>query len=316
MADHMTQPTTLVSRDVTIARGPHTVVRDVNLELKSGDVLGLVGSNGVGKSTTLACLAGLIAPAAGAVEIGGFDMAANPTDAKRLIGYLPDPPALHNELCVTRHLYAMAALYGIHRRARAAVVERAIAQTSLEAVSARRIGRLSQGFRQRVGLAQAILHEPKLILLDEPTNGLDIEQQARFAASIARISETAAVILSSHHMSDIRACCNRLAVLEGGVLSVQPKRDRSSAAETLFLKLQQPVTAADLHTLPCVLAVRIQGAGWLVSIRGDAVELSSLVNDRGWGLMQLSPVPNRAPSESETRKAASRAQPELAEPVS
>lgn len=316
MADHMTQPTALVARDVTIARGPYTVVGDVNLELKSGDVLGLIGGNGVGKSTTLACLAGLIAPALGAVEIGGFDITANPTDAKRLIGYLPDPPALHNELCVTKHLHTMAALYGIHRRARTAVVARAIAQTGLETVSSRRIGHLSQGFHRRVGLAQAILHKPKLLLLDEPTNGLDIEQQARFAASIARISETAAVILSSHHMSDIRACCNRLAVLEDGVLSMQPKRDRSSVAETLFLKLQQPVTAADLHALPCVLAVRKQGAGWLVSIRGSAVELSSLVNDRGWGLMQLSPGPAKAPSESETRKAVSRAQPKHAEPVS
>ncbi|MEM9604932.1 MAG: ABC transporter ATP-binding protein [Pseudomonadota bacterium] len=291
MADPRTQSVPLIVKNVTIQRGRTRVVEAASLRLKHGDVLGLIGCNGAGKSTTLACLAGLIAPASGEITVAGADLLADPTTAKHHIGYLPDPPALHDELSVRRHLLAIAALQRIARAERAAAVEQALERVGLDAVASRRIGALSQGYRQRVGLAQAIVHRPALVLLDEPTNGLDLDQQAAFAETVQRLAKDAAVILSSHHMSDIRACCNRLALLDNGALVTQPTRDRGDTPETHYIRLQQPVTAAELLSLPVISDVAAHQAGWLVSVRGDASELSALLVDRGWGLLQLSAPP-------------------------
>lgn len=283
------QSVPLLVKNVTICRGKHTVVDDCCLSMAVGDVLGLIGLNGAGKSTTLACLAGLIAPATGQIEIGGIDLLADPMQAKRLIGYLPDPPALHNELTVGHHLSAMAALLGITRPDRADAVTHAVEQTGLENALTKRIGHLSQGYRQRVGIAQALLHNPAVVLLDEPTNGLDMDQQAQFAETIEKIAQSAAVIISSHHMADIRSCCNRIAVLDSAALTIQPARSAERKAETVFVRLQQPVTPAELFGIPGICDVSAHGEGWLVTVLGDIADLSTHIADRRWGLMQLSP---------------------------
>jgi len=281
---------TLVAKNLTFLRGRDTILHDTSLSLATGDVLGLIGLNGAGKSTTLACLAGHLAPTSGAVEVAGCDLIANPVQARRHIGYLPDPPALFNEFRVDRHLQAIADLRGLRGQARTHAVARVTEHCSLEDVSGKRIGHLSQGYRQRVGLAQAMLHQPALLLLDEPTNGLDIDQQQKFAQTIRSIASDTAVIISSHHLSDVRACCTRVATLAGGVLSEHTPDLAPGTVETVFIRVAQPISHADLCALPMVADAEPERDGWKVTVHGGTAQLSTGIADRGWGLMQLSPL--------------------------
>ncbi|MEM6986791.1 MAG: ABC transporter ATP-binding protein [Pseudomonadota bacterium] len=314
MTDQCTDPATLAVKNVTIARGADCVLTDASFSLTRGDVLGLVGRNGAGKSTTLASIAGMHAPAQGAILVEGHDVVADPISAKRHIGFLSDPPALFSELTVQQHLDAIAMLYGFRRPSRRDTVESAIAQTRLHEVRKTRIGQLSEGFKQRVGIAQAILHKPALLLLDEPTNGLDIEQQAAFAELIGDLAQETAVILSSHHLSDIRACCNQTAVLDAGRLRIQSHRI-AAATTTVFVQLRQPVTAAELFTLPSVVEARAADAGWLVSLHGDIGDFSAQLSDRDWGLLQLSPPPTPLPSGAQPSSFTAHTAPKQTEPA-
>jgi ABC-2 type transport system ATP-binding protein len=193
-------------------------VRALSLSVARGEVLGLLGVNGAGKSTSLRLIAGVLAPDQGRVLLDGADLYADPTLARRGIGYLPERAPLHSELDVSEYLGFCARLRGLARAPAQRAVAREIERCDLGEVRRRLIGALSKGFQQRVGLAQALLHEPALVVLDEPASGLDPVQALRMRELIGNVRASQGVILSTHQLAEAQASCDRVAILHGGRL--------------------------------------------------------------------------------------------------
>lgn len=220
-------------------------VRGLALELRRGEVLGLLGVNGAGKSTTLRMIAGVLAPSRGSVRLGGEDLYEHPELARRRIGYLPEVPPLHAELTPVEFLAFCARLRGLARTNVAAAVDRAIDRCELGEVRRRPIAALSKGFRQRVGLAQAILHEPELVVLDEPASGLDPVQALKLRALVRGLGTEHAVVLSTHVLPDVAACCDRVAILHRGELRhVGPTDGDDGSLDRLFLSIAMHESAS------------------------------------------------------------------------
>ncbi len=196
--------------------GGRQVLREVSFALRRGEVLGLLGVNGAGKSTTLAIVAGVLAPDAGAVRIDGCDVADDARAWRSRIGWVPESVPLWPELSVSEALDATGRLRGMGRSARRATIERELARFDLGGVATRLCGLLSLGQRRRVGLAQALLHEPDLLVLDEPGNGLDPLQAMQLREAIASLSPERGIVLSSHDLAEVEAMCNRVVVLHEG----------------------------------------------------------------------------------------------------
>lgn len=221
------------------------VVSGLSLEVERGEVLGLLGVNGAGKSTTLRMIAGVLAPDDGQIRLNGDDLQHHPERARRGIGYLPERAPLHPELTVEEYLTFCARLHGLSRVDAARAVRREIGRCDLGEVARRLVGQLSKGFQQRVGIAQALLHEPALVVLDEPASGLDPVQSLRMRELIGALRETHAVLLSTHLLAEAEACCDRIAILHRGVLR---HLDRVGAGETarleqLFLRIATDLDA-------------------------------------------------------------------------
>ncbi len=213
----MTNPAPqLELREVSRRAGGRELVHGLNLSLARGHTLGLLGVNGAGKTTSLRMIAGVLAPSSGQVLIDGADLHEEPQLAQRCIGYLPETPPLHVELSVREYLDFCARLHGVARGAVSAAVARAIERCDLGEVARRLLGNLSKGFRQRVGVAQAIVHEPGLIVLDEPASGLDPVQALRLRELIRSLGREHALILSTHVLPDVVACCDEVAILHRG----------------------------------------------------------------------------------------------------
>ncbi|HEY7871350.1 MAG TPA: ABC transporter ATP-binding protein [Rudaea sp.] len=194
-----------------------TIVDGVTFSLDRGSVLGLLGVNGAGKSTTLRMIAGLLAPSAGKVLFDGRDLRDEPALARRL-GYLPETPPLYAELRVDEYLAFCARLRGMRAADARRAVDRVIERCGLGEVRRRLCGNLSKGFAQRVSIAQAIVHDPDLIVLDEPASGLDPVQAASIRKLVSELGRDRAVILSTHLLHDVTACCARVAILHRGRL--------------------------------------------------------------------------------------------------
>ena len=207
--------------------GDGFAVRDVSLTLDRGEVLGLLGLNGAGKSTTLRMLAGCLVPHSGSVHIGGHSLNDEPMRARAAVGYLADLPPLYDDMRVDAYLRLTARMRGINRSDASVSVAAVITECKLEDVSNRRIGKLSKGYRQRVGIAQAIIHKPDVLLLDEPSNGLDPQQQEELRSLIQRLGTAHAVVFSTHLLGEVQASCTRIAVMHGGQLHAE----RDLAAE-------------------------------------------------------------------------------------
>lgn len=226
----------LVRRD-----GAHLRVDSVSFEISRGDIVALLGLNGAGKSTTLAMLAGILIPDAGSVRIDGIDLAEHPLEARRRIGLLPDEPPLFDDMRVDDYLHFCAGLRRVPTHDRPAAIERVIEHCALESVRRDRIATLSRGWRQRVGVAQAIVHAPDLVLLDEPANGLDPEQRERLATTVRHVAADAAVLLSTHLLAEAEAFCNRAIVLHDG--RVRHDAAFTGESDSLRVLFQRLVTA-------------------------------------------------------------------------
>ena len=219
-------------------------VEELSLELARGEVLGLLGINGAGKSTTLRMIAGVLAPDGGQVRLDGADLYENPERGRRGIGYLPERAPLHTELGADEFLYFCARLHGLSAAAARTAVKREIERCDLGEVARRPLGQLSKGFQQRVGIAQALVHGPALVVLDEPASGLDPVQSLRMRDLIASLRGDHGVILSTHLLAEAEACCDRIAVLHRGRLRhlEAVRKGETERLEQLFLRI-----AADLE---------------------------------------------------------------------
>jgi len=199
--------------------GEFRAVKDVDFEVNRGDIVGLLGQNGAGKTTVMKILTGYIEPTSGTVTVGGVDVLQDRLGVQRQIGYLPENAPLYPEMLVQEYLLMMAELRSIPADKRVAAVQEAVVATGLGKFLVRPIAELSKGYRQRVGLAQAILHKPDVLVLDEPTNGLDPVQILEIRALIKRLAQNATIILSTHILQEIEAVCNRVVVLINGELA-------------------------------------------------------------------------------------------------
>lgn len=249
------------------------IVRGLDFAVARGETLGLLGVNGAGKTTTLRMVAGVLAPSAGRVLLGGEDLYEQPALARRRIGYLPETPPLHAELTTREYLVFCARLHGIARGAVVAAVDRAIERCDLGDVARRLLGALSKGYRTRVGVAQAIVHEPDLIVLDEPASGLDPVQTLKLRELVRNLGREHALVLSTHVLPDVAACCDRVAIVHRGELrhvgaAVEP------VADVLQVGVARVVDAAQWSRLPMVAdAQAVDATRWRVRVHaGTAID--------------------------------------------
>lgn len=203
---------------VTKRYGSKTIIHDVSFSVSKGEIVGFLGPNGAGKTTTMRMIAGATTPTSGRVTVAGFDMATQNHEAAQRLGYLPENPPLYDVFDVTTYLRFVAKVKGVQGRATQSELDRVIAACRLEAVVTREIYKLSKGYRQRLGLAQALLGKPEVLLLDEPTAGLDPGQIQETREVIRAFGEQGAVLLSTHILPEVTLICQRVAIIDGGRL--------------------------------------------------------------------------------------------------
>ena len=233
-------------------------IRDINFEITQNGVYGLLGSNGAGKSTTMNIICGVLKQTEGNVFIKGIDMRDNPVEAKRHIGFLPQKPPLHTDLTVEEYLTYCARLRQIARAEEGKVVDEVLARCGISHFRKRLIHNLSGGYQQRVGIAQAIIHRPDFVVLDEPTNGLDPNQILEIRHLIKAIAEECTVVLSTHILSEVQATCNYIRMIGQGTLvfsGTVDEFDNYILPNTVFAKLVAAPPIEELKQLPGVVDV-------------------------------------------------------------
>jgi ABC-2 type transport system ATP-binding protein len=289
--------TTIYARALTRRFGTHAAVRNVDLELRRGEVLGFLGPNGAGKTTTMQMLTGNLAPTEGEITICGIDMLARPTTAKARIGYLPEKPPLYRELTVDEYLTLSLKLHRVQKSTRRTALKRAKERCGLLEVGRQLIGTLSKGYQQRVGIAQAIAHEPDVVILDEPTVGLDPNQIRGIRSLIRELGGTHSVLLSTHILAEVEAICDRVQILHHGEVVYSDTIGALKAlhsGRTVLLGLRRPPSEAELASLPGIAAVeRASDRLYRLQLAADRDPTEQLVQravEKNWGLYHLAPA--------------------------
>ncbi len=234
-------------------------LRGISFSVGAGEIVGLLGPNGAGKSTTIKILTGYMHPDEGSVQINGLDVLVNPQEVQAQIGYLAENTPLYPELSVQAYLKLMADLRGIPANQQVPLISEAIHATGLADYRTRLISQLSKGLRQRVGLAQAILHKPKLLILDEPTVGLDPTQIVEIRNLIKRLSQHSTILFSSHILPEVEAVCDRVIVIINGEVKADARLDELSATANTILVLQETAESVEtqLSALEAVEGVEV-----------------------------------------------------------
>jgi ABC-2 type transport system ATP-binding protein len=288
---------------VTKRYGSLTAVDDISFRVESGEILGFLGPNGAGKTTTMRILTGFLPATEGQARVAGFDVFEQPMEAKRRTGYLPETPPLYPEMTVAEYLRFVARIKGVPAAERRSQVGLAMERTRISDMADRYCGKLSKGYRQRVGLAQAILHNPDVLILDEPTAGLDPRQIIETRALIAELAGDHTVILSTHILPEVSQTCQRVVIINRGRVVAVDTPDNLTArlqgSQTLYLQIDTQgadVLATLEHVDGVARVTRVDeqhgiGGYQVESLHGGDVrrELSHTVVTRGWGLLELRP---------------------------
>ena len=277
--------------------GTHTAVDGINLELKRGEILGFLGPNGAGKTTTMQMLTGNLAPTMGAITLCGVDLLEHPVTAKARIGYLPETPPLYRELRVREYVDLAARLHRVPKTTRGAAVDDALARCGLTAVARSLIGTLSKGYQQRVGIAQAIVHKPDVVILDEPTVGLDPNQIREIRNLIRELGRDRSVILSTHILPEVESVCDRVQILHHGATVFNDSiamLKQFQGGRMMLLGLRQPPAPGEIAEVQGVARVEPAHDNLLRVIFTDNIdptdELVRRAVERSWGLYQLTPA--------------------------
>lgn len=210
-------------------------LRGISFSVEKGEVIGLLGPNGAGKTTTMKILAGYIQPTEGSARVAGHDVVEDPRAVQAVLGYLPENAPLYQDMAVQEYLQMMAELRGVPSKQFRALVSDAVYSTGLQDRLTTPISALSKGYRQRVGLASAILHQPKLLILDEPTNGLDPNQIVEIRKLIARLAQNSTVIVSTHILSEVEATCDRAIIIMDGELRANSRLDELTTSSSAIV---------------------------------------------------------------------------------
>ncbi len=288
---------TLSAQNLTRSFGKKQIIHDVSLQLNRGEVLGLLGPNGAGKSTTLQMLTGCLLPGSGEISLCGISLRQKPAEAKKHVGYLPENPPLYRELSVDSYLSFAAQLRGMKADSLPAALTEVKRRCGLDEVGKKTIATLSKGYQQRVGIAQAIIHNPAVIVLDEPTVGLDPSQIRDIRNLIRELGDASSVILSTHLLSEVESVCDRVEIMQQGRLIYSDSSLRMAnygAHAGLLISLRNPPALQALQTIPGVTSAE-QRSSTEFCLYHDAdnnpgSRLLELAAQNGWQLEQLTPL--------------------------
>ena len=291
----------IVAKNLVKDYGSFRAVNDVSFTINKGEILGFLGPNGAGKSTTMKMVTGFLKPSSGSASVGGFDIMENPTKAKRLLGYLPESGPLYQEMTVLEFLKFISDVRGLTAPEAEKAIHRVFSYCNLEGVKNQTIETLSKGYRQRVGLAQAIIHDPECMILDEPTDGLDPNQKKEVRELIASMANEKSIILSTHILEEVEAMCTRVIIIASGKLIADEKPVDLLRRHPLHHVCRVKV-ASDIQTDAQNLFSTIQGVK-SVELQGDSLlvypqnhqdlqsEILEATSDKGWVLKSVGMEP-------------------------
>lgn len=283
-------------RNLTKRFAQHTAVDDLSFQVQPGEVLGFLGPNGAGKSTTMKMLTGFLAPTSGTASILGCDIQTQTLEAQRQIGYLPEGAPCYGDMTVRGFLDFIAEVRGFRGSEKKQRVQRAVEQVELEKVLEQSIETLSKGFKRRVGLAQAILHDPRVLILDEPTDGLDPNQKHQVRQLIQGLARDKIVIISTHILEEVTALCTRAVVIAQGRLLADGTplelESRSRYHQAVTLVADEALDQAALAALPGVAGVEENAREHSLSVLaqpGEVIfpQVNALIAERGWKVKEL-----------------------------
>lgn len=289
--------------NITRRYGDFAAVDDVSFAISPGEIVGLLGHNGAGKTTIMKMITGFLEPTSGTITVGGRDIGSDRRLIQQGIGYLPENCPVYPEMTVFDYLDYAAALHGLDDRERAPLIAKAIARTELQDKATKPIATLSRGYRQRTGVAQAILHNPDLLILDEPTNGLDPTQIQHMRGLITKLAKNSTIIISTHILQEVQAICDRVIILKNGKKVLDSRLDALRTEGRLLLTVSgQPGEAIALFsTLAGVeKATQVQltadtgfGSTYALSLappadrHATAAAIARTVHDQGWQLYSM-----------------------------
>lgn len=290
---------------LTKVYGTKTAVQDISFSVGRGEILGFLGPNAAGKTTTMRILTCYMPATSGRASIAGFDVFGQSMEVRRRIGYLPENPPLYSEMTVEKYLEFVGGIKGLDRRLLKTRVPEVMERTSIRSEAGRIIRHLSKGYRQRVGIAQALIHNPEVLILDEPTVGLDPKQIIEVRELIKGLGGDHTVILSTHILPEVSMTCGRVIIInEGRIVASDTTENltrRLRGSDNLYLEVEGPEESVEtkVRALGGVTAVsrqktgRVRGSGYLIETEiGKDVrrDLAALVVGQGWGLLEMRPV--------------------------
>lgn len=293
----------IVVKNLTKRYGSQNAVDDISFEVKTGEILGFLGPNGAGKTTTMKAITSYLSPSSGTIHVGQYSISGQPGAVRRCIGYLPETNPLYEEMTVVDYLAFSAEIQGVERSRIRERVRSMIHVCGLEVEKHKKISELSKGYRQRVGLAQALIHDPQVLILDEPTTGLDPNQIVEIRELIKKIGKEKTVILSSHILAEVEATCDRIMIINKGkiVADGSPEQLRKKATGRELLK----ITIEDGLPEEVLVALQSLSTAELVEPAGEKLlsfelhskpgvssrrEVFQLCRQNNWILTELTPV--------------------------
>jgi len=289
---------------ITRKYGTFKAVDDVSITINSGEIVGLLGHNGAGKTTIMKMITGFLEPTGGSITVNGKELSADLRAVQKEIGYLPENCPVYPEMTVVEYLDYMASLHGLREAERAPLIAEAIDRTALKDKAFHQISTLSRGYRQRTGVAQAILHEPDILILDEPTNGLDPTQIQHMRALITDLAKSSTVIVSTHVLQEVQAICDRVIILKNGRKALDSRLDQLQTEGRLLVQLggkdedPQPIIkrcpgVASIHPAGNSRSNKA-GAGYAVTMMNDvedrektAAGIAQILHENGYLLYTM-----------------------------
>lgn len=293
----------IVVENLTKLYGPQRAVDGISFRVKTGEILGFLGPNGAGKTTTMKAITTYLNPTEGNVSVGNFTIQDNPDEVKRNIGYLPENNPLYTDMAIIDYLKFVAELQGVESGKVKERIREMILVCGLEDEKHKKIGELSKGYKQRVGLAQALIHDPQVLILDEPTSGLDPNQIVEIRELIKKIGREKTVILSSHILAEVEATCDRILIINKGKIvadgTARELRKKSEGQEIVKIKVddgEKNEVFKALQALASVVAVDfISGDdnAFEVQSKPDTncrKDIFKLCVSKGWTIMEMTPI--------------------------